>query len=110
MESPNERLKFARLRAGFTTAAKAADAMGIPRPTYMGHENGHRGFPAKRAPQYGRKFKVSAEWLLYGTGEMDLGEARSEEAEILDYWSRVSLEDKRTVKRMLRAMSDGGNE
>jgi len=67
MTTPNERLKIARARF-FASAGEAADAMNIPRGTYAGHENGHRGFPASRAPQYARKFKVSEEWLLYGKG------------------------------------------
>jgi SOS-response transcriptional repressor LexA len=69
MTSSSERLRFARERAGFKTAVEAADALGVARSTYIGHENGHRGFPASRAPQYARKFKVSEEWLLYGKGD-----------------------------------------
>jgi transcriptional regulator with XRE-family HTH domain len=68
MDTPNSRLRRARENAGFETAKEAAEAMGVPVSTYTGHENGHRGFPAKRAPQYARKFKVSEEWLLYGKG------------------------------------------
>ena len=67
MSSPNERLKQARSKF-FRSAGEAADAMGVPRGTYAGHENGHRGFPASRAPQYAKKFKVTEEWLLYGHG------------------------------------------
>lgn len=69
MRSPNERLRIARENAGFETAVEAARALGVPQSTYIGHENGHRGFPAKRAPAYARKFKVSEEWLLYGKGD-----------------------------------------
>lgn len=72
MNNPNQRLKRAREAAGFQTAKAAAESMGVPVSTYIGHENGHRGFPAARAPQYARKFKVSEEWLLYGKGEPDL--------------------------------------
>lgn len=68
MMTPNQRLREARKKAGFASAVEAADALGIKRSTYIGHENGHRGFPATRAPAYARKFKVSPEWLLYGTG------------------------------------------
>jgi len=71
MSTPSERLRQARTRAGFLSAAAAAKSMGIPEGTYAGHENGHRGFPAKSAPQYARKFKVSEEWLLYGKGSID---------------------------------------
>lgn len=69
METPNQRLKWARERAGFEHAADAARAMDIATTTYQAHENGHRGFPASRAPQYARRFKVSEQWLLYGIGE-----------------------------------------
>jgi len=69
MDTPNSRLRAARIAARFETAVEAADAMGIPRATYIGHENGRRGFPASRAPQYARKFKVTEEWLLYGKGD-----------------------------------------
>lgn len=70
MKSPNERLKAAR-ELRFSTAVEAADSLGVPRSTYIGHENGSRGFPAGRAPQYARKFKVTEEWLLYGKGSID---------------------------------------
>ena len=67
MTTPYERLKIARERL-FESAGEAADALGVPRGTYAGHENGNRGIPAKRAPMYARKFGVSEEWLLYGKG------------------------------------------
>lgn len=63
----HERLVWARQAAGFETASGAAEALGVEIPTYIGHENGHRGFKA-RAPDYARKFKVSLEWLLTGRG------------------------------------------
>ncbi len=79
MSSPNQRLKAARQQF-FPSAGEAADALGVPRGTYAGHENGHRGFPAARAPAYARKFKVSEEWLLYGKGAApDLDAPPSEE-------------------------------
>lgn len=69
MDTPNARLKHARIEAGYASGKEAAEAMGLPVSTYLGHENGHRGFPASRAPTYARKFKVSTDWLLYGKGE-----------------------------------------
>ena len=64
----NERLKQARIDAGFRFASHAADSLGVKRPTYVHHENGTRDFGADEARQYARRFKVSPEWLLYGTG------------------------------------------
>lgn len=43
--------------------------MGFPVSTYLAHENGSRGYPAKKAEIYARKFKVREQWLLYGVGE-----------------------------------------
>ena len=64
---PHERLKDARIAAGYLEASEAARALGIPEPTYLAHENGSRGFRAK-ADTYARKYKVSLEWLLTGRG------------------------------------------
>lgn len=74
MTTPNERLKQARERF-YSSAAEAARALNVPPGTYAGHENGHRGFPASRAPAYARKFKVSPEWLLYGVGDGEITSA-----------------------------------
>lgn len=68
MTTPNQRLREARKNAGYDTASEAAEALSIPVPTYIQHENGGRGFPASRAPLYARKFKVTEQWLLYGKG------------------------------------------
>lgn len=68
MSNPAARLKRARIAAGFEHAKDAADSMGVAVSTYLGHENGNRGIPAKRAAQYARKFRVSEQWLLYGKG------------------------------------------
>jgi phage repressor protein C with HTH and peptisase S24 domain len=68
MKEPHQRLAHARELAGYETATEAADAMGARRPTYMGHENGSRGFKAE-AERYARFFRVSFEWLATGRGE-----------------------------------------
>lgn len=62
----SDRLKRAREAAGFETASDAARALGVPGPTYIGHENGARGFTTSSAERYARKFKVSLDWLLTG--------------------------------------------
>ena len=69
MSTPGERLQAARKARGYETATDAAAALGIPIATYTQHENGLRGFPAKRAPQYARAFGVTTDWLLFGRGE-----------------------------------------
>lgn len=92
MDTPNKRLKHARIEAGFETAVEAAAALGIPVSTYIGHENGRRGFPAKRAPIYGRRFRVSPEWLLYGRGQMKTAELGPTEVELEAMLESAQLE------------------
>lgn len=66
MSDASERLKQARAKSSYDSAKSAAEAMGVPVATYIQHENGTRGYPAKVAARYARFFRVKPEWLLYG--------------------------------------------
>lgn len=71
METPNSRLRKARIDAGFDTQAAAAAFLGVSVDTYRQHENDTRnlgGIPRKAAMIYARKFKVSLDWLMTGRG------------------------------------------
>jgi phage repressor protein C with HTH and peptisase S24 domain len=70
MQNISDRLRQARIDAGFADAADAAASLGIKYPTYAAHENGSRGFGRTKAELYARKFKVSLEWLLTGKGQV----------------------------------------
>lgn len=70
MSDLSDRLRQARIHAGYETAQKAADALGVSYPTYAGHENGSSGFRAPTGEHYARRFKVSFEWLMRGRGSM----------------------------------------
>ena len=61
-----QRLKDARIRAGFTSAAAAAEAMKIPQSTYRAHENGQNEFNIEDAQRYAAFFKESDVYLLTG--------------------------------------------
>lgn len=63
----HKRLQWARERAGYDTPTEAARALGVKEPTYLGHENGFRGFKST-ADRYARGFRVNLEWLLTGRG------------------------------------------
>lgn len=104
--TPNQRLRQARELAGFETAVEAADALGVPRSTYIGHENGHRGFPASRAPQYARKFKVSEEWLLFGKGNSALVDVDQNDAEVVDIWDHIPFERRSQALEILRTFAE----
>lgn len=66
----HERLATARKQAGFANVRDAAKALGVPYPTYAGHENGSSGFRADKGELYARRFKVRFEWLMAGAGPM----------------------------------------
>lgn len=66
MKLPSERLKEARVAAGYPTARAAADRLGVAYYSYIQHENGHRGLKPENASVYSRAFNVTPEWLLYG--------------------------------------------
>lgn len=64
-----QRLKRAREAAGFATATDAATRFRWKVPTYLGHENGSRGFRGQTAAKYAKAFRVSQAWLLTGEGQ-----------------------------------------
>lgn len=69
MSRAHDRLRQARLAAGYNTAADAANRFGWSRHTYISHEGGKR--PAglcMNAELYARAYRVDPEWLLYGRG------------------------------------------
>jgi hypothetical protein len=82
----HERLIAARIHAGFETAVEAAAALGVPYPTYAGHENGSSGFRAERGELYARRYRVRFEWLMRGRGPMTEGAAgRGPEIPVVGY-------------------------
>lgn len=60
----SERLRQARIEAGYGSAQDAVDAFGWNAPAYRHHENGTRRFGPDAARRYGRAFKVRPGWLL----------------------------------------------
>ena len=66
MKSPSDRLKEARVLRGFTSAAQAAEAIGLNKSTYRHHENGTRDIQTEAAQRYARFFHTQPEWILYG--------------------------------------------
>lgn len=71
LKTRGERLRYARAKH-FKSARAAAAALDMPRATYGAHERaetpGGRDYDPNDAERYGRKFKVTPEWLLTGRG------------------------------------------
>ncbi len=60
----HDRLKDARIRAGFKSAAAAARAHGWTESAYRHHENGTRGFDMETAITYANAYKANARYLF----------------------------------------------
>lgn len=67
MES-HDRLRRARIEAGFSGPDEAATRFGWNRNTYKSNENGNAPFSFKKAKDYAEAFGVRPEWLYDGTG------------------------------------------
>lgn len=76
METMGDRLRAARARANFTSATKAAEALGVSASTYRAHENGQNDFGTEEAERYARKFGTTAAYLLTGSGAMIAGSSK----------------------------------
>lgn len=68
MTTMGDRLRTAREKAGYTSAQKAADALGVSASTYRAHENGQNEFGPIEAERYAKRFGTTAAHLLTGGG------------------------------------------
>jgi hypothetical protein len=66
----HNRLKIARINAGFKTASSAIKRFQWKDAAYRAHERGQNPYKAKDAKVYGLAYGVSPAWLLTGEGEM----------------------------------------
>lgn len=66
----HNRLKTARINAGFKTASAAIERFHWKDAAYRAHERGQNPFKAKDAKVYGLAYGVSPAWLLTGEGEI----------------------------------------
>lgn len=65
-ESPSDRLRQARKRAGFETAAAFAAKFDLTESTYRSAENGSRGLRLPAAKRYAPLLGVTWQWLMEG--------------------------------------------
>lgn len=68
MKSMGERLRSARIAAGFKSAEEFASSNKLPLPTYRSHENGNRNFTYSTAKMYARFLGCAPQWLFAGEG------------------------------------------
>jgi hypothetical protein len=65
-----DRLRRARLAAGYVRAVEAIRAFGWNKSTYYCHENASRGISRDQIIVYANAFHVSRDWLALGAGAM----------------------------------------
>ena len=65
MSETNERLRKARIAAGYESASDAARAFGWTVSTYLGHENGDRPISKKAGVKYAKALKIDPLSILY---------------------------------------------
>lgn len=98
----HQRLKKARLAAGYEKAIDAIRAHDWNKNTYSSNENGNRAFGRQAAEKYATAFDISLEWLLTGRGEM---KPVANSAEIVDIWSRIPERDRKAALKMLEGLA-----
>lgn len=69
LKTPEGRLRYARAKAGFSSARAFADALDMPYSSYASQENGGVGIAPEAALRYAERLKVKASWLLFGEGD-----------------------------------------
>ncbi len=68
MSTQGERLRAARLAAGYPTAADAGRALGIHPQNVRDHEADRRRFNSDQAASYARMYKIDPTEILFGAG------------------------------------------
>ena len=72
MGERHDRLRQARIAAGFERASDAAARFGWNENTYKSNENGNAPFSFRKARDYAAAFGFRAEWLYDATGPVQL--------------------------------------
>lgn len=70
MDERHDRLRKARIAAGYKKAMDAIRRYGFNENSYRANENGNAPFSFDTARDYAAAFKVRPEWLYAGTGSM----------------------------------------
>lgn len=71
MQTVGERLKQARIAAGYDSAAAAAEAFGWHKQNVRDHEADRRGVSPDQADRYARAYRTGPAWILFGRGSPD---------------------------------------
>lgn len=105
-ELPKDRLRTARIEAGFRSARSAALRHRWHPSTYASHENGQTAkIPQDAAELYAKAFNVSAGWLLTGEGDK---RATVTGDELVALVKSIPAERRATAIEVLQALATSG--
>lgn len=106
MSTLGERIRDARIAAGFDTAGDGAARLGVEAARYRHWEADRREPPIDVLVQMARVYKVDLEWLASGKGETD-----SDRAAINSIYDAMSPGERKTVRKMIEGLKpDAVNE
>lgn len=101
MSERHDRLRQARIAAGFKTQAEAVRRFGWNPNTYKSNENGNAPFSFDQGREYARAFKVNPEWLYAASGPMRAGDG------MVPIIGRVGAD---TEGRVVRTLTQAAND
>jgi hypothetical protein len=101
---PYQRLRWARERK-YRTKTAAAEAMGVPYPTYAGHENGTTKIPRDQGLRYARFFRIRVGWLMNNEGGPT---GNSDDDPFQELLNELPPEDRRELFRFGEYLRDRG--
>lgn len=109
LTEPHERLRWARIQAGYPTAKAAAESLGMLKDTYTAYEREPgkskvTSMDHQRAIQFARKFKVSWNWLLLNHGTPFSGSQNAAQERVLSAMAEVPEEEQDRIARAVEAL------
>jgi transcriptional regulator with XRE-family HTH domain len=105
MTSLGERIRTARIAAGFDTAIEGAARLGVESARYRHWEGGRREPPIDLLPAIAKAFKVDLEWLVTGKGDTS-----AEKQEILSIYDAMDEPSRSTFRKMIRGLRPESEE
>jgi len=104
-----QRVRWARERV-FDSAAAAAEALGIPAPTYRQYERSPTSSRSANlnedyAKSFAKKFRVNWVWLLTGVGAPSGGSLDDASSELLDIYNRLGSQQQELLIALARNMT-----
>ncbi len=109
MEKIHERLKLARIKAGYPYPTHASRDFGWSEKTYYNHETGRSGIKLKDVIKYAKAFNIDQKWLLTGKGNLEfLQRAKPTKSFPRENYKTFNDREEKPYQRLQMARSKSG--